>query len=173
MLVIIEPTKEYLGFETKYKYFACENGEIFSEFSNSYLKYEITKDGYARVSIKRRHFLVHRLIAKAFIENPDNKPEINHKNQNRLDNSANNLEWSTRKENVNYKPTYDLRVKNINRGEDCNFSILTEEDVVEIMHMINSGISCNEISVKYNVTPKTIRNIKNKKTWKHLSNLLY
>ena len=45
---------------------------------------------------------IHRLVAKMFVDNPDNLPEVNHKNENRLDNRAENLEWVTRKENYNY-----------------------------------------------------------------------
>lgn len=51
---------------------------------------------------KRKSFQVHRLVAEAFIDNLDNKPIINHKNFNKLDNNVNNLEWCTQKENVNY-----------------------------------------------------------------------
>lgn len=51
---------------------------------------------------KRKNFYVHRLVATAFIDNPQNKPEVNHKNYNRGDNRAENLEWCTDIENTNY-----------------------------------------------------------------------
>lgn len=62
---------------------------------NNYQHLLLSKEG------EQSGFLVHRLVAQAFLPNPDNKPEINHINTIRTDNRVENLEWCTRKENVN------------------------------------------------------------------------
>lgn len=51
---------------------------------------------------KRKGFLVHRLVAQAFIPNPQNLPEVNHKNENKTDNNSDNLEWVSHKQNISY-----------------------------------------------------------------------
>ena len=69
-----------------------------------FLKMERTKKGYLRVDLydadgNRKHKKVHRLVAQAFIANPDGKPQVNHKDGNKHNNSVTNLEWVTDSEN--------------------------------------------------------------------------
>ena len=64
------------------------------------------KSGYLYVVLsknnKRKHFLIHRLVAEAFIPNTDNLPQVNHKDENPLNNVVSNLEWCTSSYNINY-----------------------------------------------------------------------
>lgn len=70
------------------------------------LKTEMSKKGYLRVGLtkdgKQKKYLVHRLVAIAFLDNPNNLPEVNHRNEIKTDNRVENLEWMSRRDNMNY-----------------------------------------------------------------------
>lgn len=70
------------------------------------IKHDIARNGYHRVTLrlckKERKFLVHRLVAETFVENPKNLPQVNHKDENKGNNNASNLEWCTAKYNSNF-----------------------------------------------------------------------
>lgn len=87
-------------------YKVTRDGHVFSVKSNRYIKETVNKDGYVRVTLsingKVRTYLVHRLVAVVYVDNPNNYPEVNHKDENKENNSADNLEWCTSKYNNNY-----------------------------------------------------------------------
>ena len=97
--------KDIEGFEKLYQ--VSNLGRIRSLFRYKIiLNPEKTRNGYLRVMLckegKRKHYLIHRLVAQAFIPNPNNLPEINHKNEIKTDNNLNNLYWCDSNHNCNY-----------------------------------------------------------------------
>lgn len=113
--------------------------------------------------------MLHRILAIAFIPNPKNKPQINHIDGNSLNNSLNNLEWCTPKENVHHAIRLGLK-KEFNLGEKNYWSVFTAQQVLEIF---NSNITHSKLAIIYNVHQATIASIKCGNTWSHVTGLKY
>lgn len=73
------------------------------------LKIQTDRKGYNYVSFHKKKFKVHRLVAEAFIPNPENKPQVNHIDGNKINNCVNNLEWATAQENIQHSLKTGLR----------------------------------------------------------------
>lgn len=98
-------------------YKASSDGRIWSEYTHKYLVSSKQFDtGYTSVELfengKGKRISVHRLIALAFLPNPNNYPVVNHKNEIRNDNRVENLEWCTQQYNVNYGTCLEKRKRN-------------------------------------------------------------
>lgn len=94
----------------------CWNGKAWFTKKEKILKCIIRKDGYARVCLckdgKTKDVLVHRLVAIAFIPNPNNLPQVNHKDENKEKNHVSNLEWCDSSYNANYGTRVERATKN-------------------------------------------------------------
>ena len=129
------------------KYFVSNMGNIKSEKTNRLLKIQ-KSSGYSTVGLnninKRYCFLVHRLVAKAFIPNPENKLTVNHINHDTYDNRVENLEWSTSKEQNehNYNTETEKRQTNRARSVVC-FDKLTNEKIQEFRSLSEASIWLN------------------------------
>jgi hypothetical protein len=140
--------------------------------SGNILKKVISNSGYYTTALRReeqnqKNFLVHRLIAIQFIPNPENKPCVNHKDSNRLNNDISNLEWCTHSENNSHAHKSGGQKKYI--GEKHSQSILTENDVLEIRRDYSKRINTMPmLANKYNVTRGAIQGVLLRKSWKHI-----
>ena len=124
--------KDVCGYEGLYK--VDENGNVFSVRNNKLLKRMMFPSGYEYVHLcngkgKTKLFRVHRLVAETFIPNPNNLPEVNHKDGDKLNNNVKNLEWCTNLENMRHSVETGLR--NI-KGENNPSAKLTVKDVINI-----------------------------------------
>lgn len=92
------------GYEGKYAITSC--GKVWSYKRKKFLKTDKNSKGYARVHLSKnnvgKNIAIHKLVAMAYIPNLDNLPQVNHKDENKENNSVNNLEWCTNKYNSNY-----------------------------------------------------------------------
>lgn len=114
------------------------------------LEPQIIKNGYLVVRLKkngnRSTKLINRLVAESFIPNPEDKLEVNHKDLNKLNNHVDNLEWSTRSENM--KHAYKNGVVDINKAID-KLKTVTKNDVVEIRKRKLNGESRKSVYEDY------------------------
>lgn len=148
--------KDIPGYEGQYAVTSC--GKIWSYKNKKFLKQALHNEGYLIVNlskngIQKNHY-VHRLVACAFIDNPDSLKHINHKDENKSNNSINNLEWCDSKYNNNYG-THNKRI-----SERMSKKVICAE----------TGIiyaSAKEVKLKLGISDKLVQancNMKYKKT---------
>jgi hypothetical protein len=139
--------------------------------SKSNLGYMII--GFTVNNIKVNKY-VHRLVAEAFILNPDNKPQVNHIDCDKENNHANNLEWCTNSENHIHAAKNGLNKLHLHRvaysGEKNGRALLSEEQVLEIKQKyIPYKYSAKKLSKEYKVSESCITHILNNTSWKKIS----
>ena len=105
----MEVYKQIIGYEGLYEVSNLGNVKSLSNDKTrkeKLLSSGIDKDGYLQVGLykngKQKRYFIHRLVAQAFLPNPFNLPEVNHKDEDKSNNNVDNLEWCDRKYNVNY-----------------------------------------------------------------------
>lgn len=127
------------------------------------LSQSLCGSGYLKVTLRKNgngaNVMIHRIVALAFVPNPEHKPQINHKNGNKLDNRAENLEWVTRSENQ----LHAYRVLGRARSHKGHPVKISADDAREIFR---SQLSTKELSDIYGISDTMVRNIKQGKSWK-------
>ena len=131
--------KEIKGFPG---YTITDDGKVISyKFKEPrIMKTWLQKSGYENIKLckenKTYHFLIHRLVAEAFIDNPNNLPEVNHKNKNRSDNRVENLEWCSRMDNL-----YDSysTMSSTRNFRECKLQKENTKEIIGIFKSIKSA----------------------------------
>lgn len=133
------------------------------------LKSSLDSDGYKQVVLSKNNIQktikVHRLVALAFIDNPDNLPQINHLDGDKSNNKTDNLEWISISDNISHAFRTGLKVSL--KGSQIGNSVLIEKDVKNIRNL-KGKISNKEIAEQYRVSTATVSNILNLKSWRHI-----
>lgn len=125
--------------------------------------------GYVNLQIpgKRKNSLVHRLVASHFLYNPENKPAVNHKDFNVANNSVENLEWVTHKENSAHNIKHGRQAHN--RGEKCGRNVLVEKTVREILKDLrDKKMTHIQIAKKHNTNYSNVAHIFRGSRWAHV-----
>lgn len=131
------------------------------------------KAGYLQVGFHKggnvKYFLVHRLVAQAFIPNPESKPQVNHIDGDKLNNHMSNLEWCTQSENQNH--AYDTGLQVAQQGEDSRDAKLTNE---QARYVRNNPQRLNtvELGKMFGVDPQTISDIQLGRTYRNAGGVI-
>ena len=138
---------------TDKRYLASADGRVFSTISDKELSLVNHSAGYLYVIINKKTALVHRLVAEAWIPNPDNLDFVNHKDGDKKNNNVENLEWCNRSHNLQHAYDTGLRSKK-----------LSEQDKNDIKTQYAFGkYSQRDLARVYQVNQKIIWNVLNEK----------
>lgn len=155
--------------EIKDYYTITDKGEIYSDNSGlmksrnkGNTEYQIIN--FQLINGKKKTFRVHRLVLMSFkpITNMDNL-QVNHIDGNKKNNSLDNLEWCSAKENIHHAIEHNLLKGH--KGEKSNFHKLTQEQIDLIFELRKQGLTQQQIANQVSCTRSNISYILNKKTW--------
>lgn len=138
----------------------------FTSIPEKIMSLNVNSKGYHVVKLsvngKYKSVYVHRLVANAYVPNPNGKPEVNHKDGVKTNNTPSNLEWTTRKENAHHA----IEALGVSiYGSNNPRSKLTKNKVLSILKNHHEGVAISKLSNTHNVTYQSIWAIVKGKTW--------
>ena len=139
-------------------YEVSNTGDVRRKENKNILKLRTSIWGYkqARLSFRGlnggRLYAVHRLVANAFIPNPLNLPQVNHKDGNKSNNNVDNLEWCTAKENTYHAVVTGL----LKSGDKSHRTVIHKSELIEVYGLSKLGLTHKQIAKMFNVEKSTI-----------------
>lgn len=166
----MDTTETWLPLPHDSKYHISSYGNLYSLKTKRVIKQREHKFGYPVVTLshkgKVKTYTVHRLVAKVFIPNPLNYPEVCHIDNNPRNSKASNLRWDTKFNNDLDKIKYNT----IPRGDKLPQTKLKEEQVKEIRRLYSTGKYTQKyLGIEYKIDPSVISDIVNMRIWKHIT----
>ena len=164
--------EQWKEIELNKNYKVSSFGRIYSEVTKSYIKpYQHKGTGYLSIGLHENGSSItkniHRLVAEAFIPNPENKPQVNHINGIKTDNRVENLEWVTREENVQHAMKTGLLN---NFGENNPNNRYSEMQIKNVCKLLEDrSLNYNMISALTGVSVGTIGAIVRDNIWENIS----
>ena len=151
------------------KYEVKSEGFVVNSVTGRVLKVDKSPCGHHRITlciggIAERHYL-HRLVAKGFVENPDNKPFVNHKDGNKDNNHFSNLEWVTIQENTIH--AFDMGLRN--SGEKSYQATSSDQQIREICKRLVEGAPSSEICREFQISRAKLYDIRRRKSWSRVT----
>lgn len=158
-------------------YWINDQGEIYNKNTGNKISSKIERDGYVRVSLMKKgggttYVPIHRVFMMAFKPVIDmDKKQVNHIDGNKQNNSLDNLEWVTPKENIHHAIENNLTNFEYLQGEKTNLANYTEKDAKRVIELLKSNkYTDKEISLITGYPVRSfIAKIRRKETWKYLT----
>lgn len=154
-----------------------DTGQIRNNKTGKCLKQSLNKKGYCQIVVKPHGragksvvFRIHRIVATEFLENPENKPTVNHKDGNKTNNSVSNLEWATRSENMQHACDNGLKISTKGVAQQ---DAKLNDDIVRLIKKEyrprDREFGVRGLARKYAISHPEISKILSGKAWKHVS----
>lgn len=164
----MEIFKDIIKFENTYQ--ISNTGKVKNKKTGLLLKPQYNKKGYQYIYLIYSHtgrvkWYIHRLVGFHFLNNPDNKPQINHKDGNIQNNNVNNLEWCTNEENQKHRILNNLSFQ----GEKHKDSKFTNESILILPQLVKIGFALKEINELTGVSKQNLQKIFIGKSWRQLN----
>ena len=166
--------EEFRPIEGHEDFLISNYGRVYSNKVGCIMNEFPDQNGYLQCNIDRIPTKIHRLVAKAFIPNPENKKCVNHISGRKTNNYVENLEWCTHSENVKHAYEHNLYPRKQSRvGENNTRATHTEEEVRKVCSFLEQGLTykqiCDEMGYEFDEARSFIAHISARESWSNIT----